>query len=48
MAFVSQSQERKFAELVKAGKMSASTYREWLAATPHLKKLPDRITPKRK
>ena len=46
MPFVSQEQERKFRELVAAGKMSQATYDEWLKATPHLKFLPQRVTPK--
>jgi hypothetical protein len=42
MPFVSQAQERKFIELVKAGKMQQKTYDEWRAKTPDLKKLPER------
>jgi hypothetical protein len=46
MPFVSKAQERKFAEMVKAGTMKNSVYREWLAATPDLKKLPERLEKK--
>ena len=42
MPFVSQAQEKKFRELVKAGKMKQSVYDEWLKATPNLAKLPVR------
>ena len=45
MPFRSEAQRRKFAELVKQGKMSESTFKEWNRATPK-GKLPERIHPK--
>ena len=38
-------QVAKFAELVKQGEMSKTTFHEWLDATPSVEKLPDRVTP---
>ena len=46
MPFSSESQRRKFAALVKQGKMSQATFDEWQAATGN-KKLPERIGPKK-
>ena len=43
MPFVSQAQEKKFAEMVKQGKMPQSVYDEWLKAAPNLSALPERI-----
>lgn len=48
MPFKSKAQLRKFAELVKQGKMSKKTFNEWLKATPNVKRLPERIGNKRK
>lgn len=47
MPFKSQAQRAKFAELVKQGKMSQSTFDEWNAETNG--KLPERVgAPKKK
>ena len=46
MPFKSQAQRAKFAEMVKEGKMSQSTFDEWNKATGDAK-LPDRITPQK-
>ena len=43
MPFRSRAQIRKFAELVKQGKMSQATFDEWLKATPNVKSLPNRV-----
>jgi hypothetical protein len=47
MPFKSKAQIRKFAMLVKQGKISQAKFDEWEAATPSLKKLPARVTPKK-
>lgn len=41
MPFKSESQRRKFGELVKSGKMSKQTFNEWNKDTPS--ELPERI-----
>lgn len=46
MPFKSEAQRRKFAELVKKGKMDKSTYEEWNVATP--KDIPERLGNKSK
>lgn len=46
MPFKSEAQRRKFAELVKGGKMSQATFDEWESATPK-GKLPERIGPEK-
>jgi hypothetical protein len=43
MPFKSKAQVRKFAELLKEGKISSATFREWLNATPNIKKLPEKV-----
>ena len=48
MPFKSQAQVRKFAELMKQGKISPQTFAEWHRSTPDMSKLPERITPKKK
>ena len=48
MPFKSKAQMRKFASLVKQGKMSKRTFNEWLRATPSVKRLPERIGNKKK
>ena len=45
MPFKSQSQRRKFAELLVAGKISNETYEEWNRETG-TKKLPERVRKK--
>ena len=45
MAFKSEAQKRKFAELVKQGKMSQKTYDEFNSDSP--KRLPERVRKKR-
>jgi hypothetical protein len=42
MPFKSDSQRRKFGEMVKQGKISQATFDEWNKDTPS--KLPDRIS----
>jgi len=42
MPFVSQKQRAKFAELLKAGKITQKTFDEWNRDTP--KDLPERFT----
>lgn len=42
MPFKSLSQLRKFYQLKKEGKISQSKIDEWEAATPNLKKLPEK------
>lgn len=46
LPFKSDAQRRKFAELVKDGKMSQSVFDEWNSGTP--KNIPDRVKPKGK
>lgn len=41
MPFKSEAQRRKFAEMVKQGKITQKTFDEWNEATPK-KKLPER------
>lgn len=41
MPFKSDAQRRKFAALVRAGKMSQATFDEWQSETPD--KLPERL-----
>ena len=43
MPFKSEAQRRKFAELVKQGKMSQKTFDEFNSDTPKNKKLPERV-----
>ena len=43
MPFKSQAQVRKFAELMKQGKISPETFAEWHRATPDMHKLPERV-----
>lgn len=43
MPFKSEAQRRKFAELVKQGKMDKKVFNEWNSDTP--KKIPERIGP---
>lgn len=47
MGFVSQAQEARFREMVKAGTLKQAVYDEWMADTPDLKKLPKRKNPKK-
>jgi hypothetical protein len=47
MPFKSQAQRRKFAELLVKGEISPETYEEWNRETGG-KKLPERVTPRRK
>jgi hypothetical protein len=46
--FKSKAQLRKFGELLKEGKISSATFKEWLSATPNIKKLPERVGKKSK
>lgn len=46
MPFKSEAQRRKFAELLKEGKISLATWNEWNNATK--KKIPERVKPKKK
>lgn len=43
MPFKSFAQVRKFASLVKQGKMSKETFKKWLHHTPHMSSLPERV-----
>ena len=43
MPFKSQAQRRKFAEMVKTGEISQSTFDEWNKSTGK-KKLPERVS----
>ena len=45
MPFKSKAQLRKFAVLVEQGKMKHKVFKEWLEATPSVKKLPERVKP---
>ena len=45
MAFKSEAQRAKFAELVKTGKMKQETFDKWQSETPKDAKLPERIHP---
>lgn len=45
MPFKSESQRRKFGELVKQGVLPKSTFDKWNSETPK-KKLPERVKPK--
>lgn len=45
MPFKSEAQRRKFAEMVRLGKMSQATFDEWNKSTQG-KILPERVTPK--
>ncbi len=45
MPFKSDAQRRKFAEMVKQGKLSQKVFDEWNAATPN--KIPERVSPKK-
>ena len=42
MPFKSKAQVRKFASLVKQGKMSKKTFEKWLKHTKSVKGLPER------
>lgn len=43
MPFKSKAQLRKFALLVKQGKMSKKVFEEWLKETPNIKRLPNKV-----
>lgn len=47
MPFKSKAQIIKFQKLVEKGEITVAQYREWMRATPHPEKLPDRVGPKR-
>lgn len=44
MPFKSEAQRRKFAQMVKDGKMSQATFDEWNKETPD--KIPEKVSPK--
>ena len=46
--FVSQAQMRKFALMVKQGRISKATFKRWLDETPSITKLPERKKIKKK
>lgn len=48
MPFKSKAQLRKFFELEKQGKITDAQLQEWIASTPNIAKLPERIKPKSK
>jgi hypothetical protein len=43
MPFAGQAQHAKFQELLKEGKISQAKFDEWLAASPPLHTLPERV-----
>jgi len=43
MPFKSKAQLRKFFRLAKQGKISDETLQEWIAATPNIVILPERV-----
>lgn len=45
MPFKSESQRRRFAQMVKSGEMSQATFDEWNKDTPA--ELPDKVGPKK-
>ncbi len=45
--FKSQAQRAKLGEMVKEGTMTQEEFNKWNADTPHDKKLPERIHPKK-
>ena len=47
MPFRSRAQRRKFLQLLREGKISEATFREWERASKG-KKLPERVKPKKK
>jgi hypothetical protein len=48
MPFKSRAQFKKFKQLVAEGKISPEVMKEWTDATPNMKALPYRLTPKKK
>lgn len=46
--FKSRSQLRKFGAMVKRGEISQAKFDEWAHATKNIKKLPERVKPKKK
>ncbi len=48
MPFKSKAQLRKFAELVKQGKMSKREFDKWVKETPNIKSLPERVKKKKR
>jgi len=48
MPFKSEAQRRKFAEMVKQGKISQAVYDAWAEETPKGKKLPEKVAKKPK
>jgi hypothetical protein len=46
--FVSKAQMRKFFALEKKGKISNDKLQEWIASTPNIKGLPERVGSKTK
>ncbi|MEM3609334.1 MAG: hypothetical protein QW076_00285 [Candidatus Anstonellales archaeon] len=48
MPFKSKAQIRKFFALEKKGKISDETLQEWIASTPDIKHLPERVGRKKK
>jgi len=48
MPFRSRSQLRKFAVLVRQGKMSEKEFKKWIKETPDIKSLPERKNKKKK
>lgn len=47
MPFRSEAQRKKFAEMVKEGKISQEVFDEWSGATPKNTKLPERLHEKK-
>lgn len=47
MPFKSRAQLKKFAILLKQGKISIKTFERWIRETPNLKKLPQKVSNKK-
>jgi len=48
MPFKSKAQMRKFFALERKGKISDDKLQEWIASTPNIKRLPEKVKSKRK
>jgi len=47
MPFKSKAQVRKFGAMVRRGEISKKKFKQWLAETPNVKKLPERVKRKK-
>ncbi len=48
MPLKSRKQVRKFGAMMREGKITPTTFDEWLKATPNIKGLPERVKTKKK